>query len=100
MGEALGYKKKPFALFGYGHTDTAVWYFHLGNVGNREFDRSYNLMHYGAPTLPSGNIDNDYAKIKRTNVSLFIESPVGITIYSTEKYYNSKDVHDYKWFKK
>ncbi len=32
---------------------------------------------------------------------MFISSPVGVTIYSAEKYYDAKNnVIDFKWFKK
>jgi hypothetical protein len=51
--------------------------------------------------MPSGSPGGkDYKAIPGVSNARVIGSPVGITIYSTDKYYDNKqNVKDYGWYK-
>jgi RHS repeat-associated protein len=102
MGEAKDYYNKNVGNindnFGLGHTHTKAWYRpQPGGMPGKDMDRKSSLEFYGKPSYP-----DDYStRGLRTNMPLFILSPVGLTIYKGSQLYNSeKSVHRYDSIKK
>ena len=86
------------SLFIIGHTHANGWNRQLGNAPKKEFNRNMMLQSYATPSGSPGSID--YLRLG-TNPARLISSPLGITIYSTQKFYDSKNsVKSYDWFKK
>jgi RHS repeat-associated protein len=87
------------SLYTWGHTHTKGWNYQLGNAGNKEFDRNWSLEYYGKPSGSPGSVD--YINPTGKKIPLIIASPVGVTIYSSDKYYDKKlNVVNYNSFKK
>jgi len=95
----------------YGHIHSPGWY-RFGHQSEKETaDGNYlgtgrrNVLEFYAK--PSGNPGTDYVTgivdytphIKRP-IPLMIASPLGISIYSSQKLYETKDSRFYEWFKK
>lgn len=106
MKEALNFNKKLKQYFCNGHIHTEGWYrnaiplsqksisdFNYGGTSTRNIVERYSNPSENDQTV-------DYSSRLNRVTPLIIGSPLGISIYSSTRIFNTNNVVSYKWFNK